>query len=386
MKNKLKQLAIGISVLGLIFLSFTKKGKKAQKQVLASVGMPTDTVLTLNNTPLCGVIRWDWWHNFPLTNEWLSPNRYHYKLPFFAKETGENSVDIDGTVAEVMEREIDYAYYAGIDYFAFTYYADYGLKNGSYGYNLFKQSQNKHKANLKFCYIVDESSVKDGNNSGFHQNSDFLKKVCTDMGRDDYQKVMNGRPLFFYLSYPLLTAEKTSAINNTYAAINPNKPLPYLVNMAETSGAEAKQSQGSATAQAHTQYVALPTGGSVGYNTVANADRETWNRYKNAGAKQVPILTTGWHTKPIYDAVNKGWYNTSNNNPELRATKQELITHLQETVDFVTNNPENCEANTFLCYAWNEHAEGGYISPTLIPSTDQINTDYIDAFREVLNK
>ena len=386
MNNRIRNAVIGIVALGLIFLSFTKKGKKVQKETLASLGLPADTVLTLNNTPLCGVIRWDWWANNNLTNEWLSPNKYHYKLPFFAKETGTNSISVNGALAEIMEKEIDYAYYAGIDYFAINFYNDYKLSNGSYGYNLFMESKNVHKANVKFCYIVDETSVKDGANSGFYTNSNFLKKACTDMGRDDYQKVMGGRPLFFYFSYPLLSGEKASAINNTYSSIHPGKPLPYLVNMWETAGNEAKQSQGSSAAQAHSQYVALPSGGSVGYNTAANADKEAWNRYKNAGAKQIPILTTGWHTQPIFDAVNKGWYTTSNANPELRATKAELIAHLQETVDFVSNNRDSCEANTFLCYAWNEHAEGGYISPTLVPGGDQINTDYIDAFREVLNK
>lgn len=389
-KIQIKYLIIVFSAITNLF--FVKKGKSAEKYEFKKQNTIVEYFNSKNEPPICGVIRWDWWQNFDLTTEWLSPKKYHYKLPFFAKEIGDDTINIEAATKEIMDQEIEYAHSAGIDYFAFNYYADYGdTANGSYGYNLFKKSNSANKTYMKFCYIVEETSVTNSDGSSqFTFNSNFLKQICTDMGRDDYQKVLNGRPLFYYFSYPLLTFQKAKAINETYQIINPGKPLPYLVNMREVGGEEAKLSQSSETAQAHSQYVYNGNDGlseaNGNYEKMAESDWRGWNRYKNAGAKLIPTLSTGWDTNPIFDAKNKSWYIWSNNKSEIRASKNQIKTHLQATIDFIIQNPTICEANTFLCYAWNEHAEGGYICPTLMSGSNSINTDYVDAFREVLRK
>jgi len=72
-----------------------------------------------------GAIRWDAWHgpasNVGLTVEkTLAPARWHYRLPFFGKVTGENAVEARGDTQEIMDREIEYAHAAGLDYWAFV--------------------------------------------------------------------------------------------------------------------------------------------------------------------------------------------------------------------------------------------------------------------------
>jgi hypothetical protein len=137
----------------------------------------TQTPIT-GNRPLIGAVRWDWWaDNFECTTKWLSPSKYHYKAPFFAKETGENSLHIDGNTQEIFDKELAYASYAGIDYFAFDWYEGFndpaGI-NGSYGMELFKRSANK--GNIKMAYILESSSL--GFSGEFSART--LKDICAD--------------------------------------------------------------------------------------------------------------------------------------------------------------------------------------------------------------
>jgi hypothetical protein len=73
--------------------------------------------------PLVGAIRWDAWQDNgsvrAAVEKALAPSQWHYRLPFFARITGLNSVQIDGNSQAIMDQEIDYAAKAGIDYWAF---------------------------------------------------------------------------------------------------------------------------------------------------------------------------------------------------------------------------------------------------------------------------
>jgi hypothetical protein len=329
----------------------------------------TQTPIT-GNRPLIGAVRWDWWaDNFECTTKWLSPSKYHYKAPFFAKETGENSLHIDGNTQEIFDKELAYASYAGIDYFAFDWYEGFndpaGI-NGSYGMELFKRSANK--GNIKMAYILESSSL--GFSGEFSART--LKDICADFGRDDYQKI-NGRPLFFYMTYPPLTPSQVDLINKTYLSIHPGKPLPYIVNAIQVGVQEAQMNNNTGIA-AWSQY--------TGYSK--EGDLKMRERYKTAGVKLIPTMTVGWDTRPIADNPCR-WYQNAPYETEYLLKGEALKSHLIDTINFVNANPTICEANTILCYAWNENAEGGYIVPTLIPSSSQINTDTIEIFKQVLN-
>ena len=331
----------------------------------AETPVPDTQPSQTSGRPLIGVIRWDWWaDNFECTTKWLSPNKYHYKAPFFAKETGKNSLHIDGDTQEIFDKELAYAQYAGLDYFAFDWYRGSGqLWNGVYGATLFKKSANK--GNIKMAYILEPTSLAG------EFNFENLKEMIADFGRADYQKI-NGRPLFFYMTAPPLTPNQVAAINDTYIRLYPNQPLPYIVNAIQVGVTEAKMNNGTGIA-AWSQY--------TGYSQ--DGDIEMRERYKQAGVKLIPTLTVGWHTSPIGEQPC-GWYQNAPIEPEYRLTGQALKNHLIDTINFVNNNPTICEANTILCYAWNENAEGGYIVPTIVPGTSQINTEIIEAFHQVL--
>jgi hypothetical protein len=105
--------------------------------------------------PLAGAIRWDAWHGkrgVPgrAVEASLSPAKWHYRLPFFAKVLSESEVSIDGASQEVMDREIAYAAKAGLDYWAFVTYDESDPM--SLGLQHFLAS--KHRLGLHFCQIV----------------------------------------------------------------------------------------------------------------------------------------------------------------------------------------------------------------------------------------
>ncbi|NQU43425.1 hypothetical protein HQ520_09070, partial [bacterium] len=77
--------------------------------------------------PLVGAIRWDAWTGGTVTEQverTLGPARYQDRLPWFAEVTGENTARIDGGRQSVMDREIEFAADADLDYWAFLLYQD----------------------------------------------------------------------------------------------------------------------------------------------------------------------------------------------------------------------------------------------------------------------
>ncbi len=74
-----------------------------------------------------GAIRWDAWHGNhsevgKAVERSLSPEKWHGRLPLFARVLGKDDVRIDGASQQVIDREIRYARTARLDYWAFLLY------------------------------------------------------------------------------------------------------------------------------------------------------------------------------------------------------------------------------------------------------------------------
>ena len=75
--------------------------------------------------PIVGAIRWDAWTGGQVTEQverTLGPKKYHDRLPWFAEVIDDGAVKIDGGRPAVMDREIEFAADAGLDYWAFLIY------------------------------------------------------------------------------------------------------------------------------------------------------------------------------------------------------------------------------------------------------------------------
>lgn len=146
--------------------------------------------------PTLGAIRWDAWTGSTNSigvqvEKTLSPSSYHYRVPFFGVETGENSVTIDGTTQGIMDQEIDFATYAGLDYWAFLWYpATSGLDESL---KLYKSSAKK--AMLDYCLVIEHERFV---------NQISIQQILDEFKDASYVRVIHGRPLLYIMGYSSL--------------------------------------------------------------------------------------------------------------------------------------------------------------------------------------
>jgi len=330
--------------------------------------------------PSVGVIRWDAWlpstqgtfgTNDVSTNmgaqaaRTLGPNKYHYRLPYFALSNGDNSVDFPAYTQAQMDSEIRYAAYAGIDYWAYGWYPiGSGMDTAR---NLHVSSALRDK--VKMSAILGVSTFGEAEQE---QLIGYFKESF-------YIKVQDGRPLLFFYTNTNALATIISIQQDCLAA---GIPLPYCVSM-----------EGAATGMdAVSAYSATGTNG-ASFSSLAQSAEAKWDTQKNAGSKVVPLVSTGWDARPIYDNPVT-WTTATANSWVQTPTTNEISAHLQDSINWTKNNTSTTMANTVLMYAWNEHDEGGWLCPTakvdasgnVLTSSGQnlVNTDRIDALHNLL--
>jgi hypothetical protein len=276
------------------------------------------------------------------------------------------SVNIDGATQDLMDREIQYAQAAGIDYWAFVYYPQQPL---SLGRELYLASD--HSNDVNWCAVLD------GNFTGnFTAN---LPELVARFGDANYQKVLGGRPLVYFLSAP--TASWVNAMRSASAQGGWQDPYIVVMGWAAESAAAAKAAAG---ADAVSRYA---TGGQFGqpYADLASSESDLWPQYAQAADQVVPTVSTGWDKRPRYD-YPVSWdadYTGFKDQWTQQATPQQIADHLQEAIDWCGTNSASTTANTVLIYAWNEFDEGGWICPTLSEIRDAGRPLRLDAISGV---
>lgn len=318
--------------------------------------------------PVVGAIRWDGWYGDRgvvgrTVQESLGPNEWHYRLPFYGKVVGDNQVEIDGTSQEVVDREIEYAAAAGLDYWAFvTYPADDPL---SLGIKRYLSSPIRSKIN--FCLITECGR--------WHQPA-FVDRVVSLMQEPGYQKVL-GRPLL-YLGF--IEPEKLDRfaggiegfrkLLDEFRSTVVGKGLgrPYIVVMdfhaeqgkkwADALGCEAISSYATGWEQRTISYSQL----------AANAER-FWDQCRDTGAQVVPIVMAGWDRRPRVEKPMpwEPWQQVGVGLDRYSRPGQpvEIANHLNRAIKWLRDHPTASRARTIVIYAWNEFDEGGWLTPTL---------------------
>jgi len=157
--------------------------------------VPNGWAQTTPQRPRIGAIRWDAWYDpkdgtvAQAVERSLAPAEFHYRMPFFGKETGPNSVRINGNSQEIMDREIACAAQAGLAYWAFCAYAPSSpLSNALHLY-----LSSARRSAIGFCLVTElKSSI------------DYFKEQTeceiASMREPGYMTVLNGRPLYYVLS------------------------------------------------------------------------------------------------------------------------------------------------------------------------------------------
>ncbi len=169
--------------------------------------------------PTIGVIRWDAWNLFdgqydPISfysHRCLSSEKFHYRLPFFARVLSPTNTSYNGDLQSVMDQEILYAKHAGLDYWAFDTYCTYGPncttnstycaeylkiaphycpRNPAYGLHQYLSSQ--YNSLMNFTLLLLGSSPCD-----LAVQEGYLQLMV----HPQFQTVLGGRPLLYLFQF-----------------------------------------------------------------------------------------------------------------------------------------------------------------------------------------
>ncbi|MFK7691622.1 carbohydrate binding domain-containing protein [Paenibacillus sp. HJGM_3] len=306
-----------------------------------------------------GAIRWDMWGSTdnPLdfgsqTQKTLSPEKYHFRLPWYASVTGTNEAHIPQYTQEIMDQEIQYAKKAGIDYWAFVMYESPTARD------LYLSSA--HKDDVKWTAILGASGY----------SFDNYAWLVSQFKTSNYQKVLNDRPLVY-----VWNTNKRYVDELRSEAHKQGTAEPYIVIMG-TNAKTMRLMQGDALSQ----YTNFGSNGSP-YSTLIKNDKNNWNLLADYGAQVIPTVTTGWDPRPRIDTPV--WTSYGENQWAQTATPQEIAENLKNALEWNDSHRSSSFPNAVLMYAWNENDEGGWIIPTL-GADGQPDTSRLDAIESVL--
>jgi hypothetical protein len=321
--------------------------------------------------PLIGAIRWDAWYDpgdgkvASAVEKSLGPAEFHYRMPFFGKETGPDSVRINGDSQDVMDREIAAAAAAGLSYWAFCNYAQADPMSNALRLYL----SSARRSDIAFCLI-----------SGFESSIGYYKDQTawqlSLMREPGYMKVLDGRPLYFILSSADDQFARSGGTPKVLEWVlymrselqKSGHGNPYFV-LSEGNPARAVKLCHELQLDAVGLYATAlgPFGGSP-YQVLVHKTEAYWDTLAATGLNIVPNIMTGWDTRPRLRSPTP--WDTAPKRPRpdhyyQQASAGEIAQHVADAVQWLKTHPAQAPAATALIYAWNECDEGfGALIPT----------------------
>ena len=337
--------------------------------------------------PLVGAIRWDAWYGGDgevehAVERTLGPQKYHDRLPFFARVLGSDRVQIRGDAPAVMEREIAYAKQARLDYWAFVWYDPDDPMSLALRHYL----ASPHRQDIRFALVTEADRW--GSPATFPSRKAQLVEM---VGRPTYQTVLGDRPLLYLgfidddqlrTTWGSRQAFRDAIDAFRRAVIQSGRKNPCIVCM-EFSAQRASELARSLGLDAISAY-ACPGGSKAGESFAESRKkvRAFWQSCRATGMPQVPLVSFGWDPRPRVDNPVP-WTKYTDSNHYRAAEPQQLAEHLKEALDWTAAHPAATAPNTVLVYAWNENDEGGWLIPTLKPD-GTADTAHVEAMGRML--
>jgi hypothetical protein len=326
--------------------------------------------------PLVGAIRWDGWFYdtandiTKILQKTLAPKEFHDRLPFFAKEISNDSVYINGSSQEVMDKEIAYAKAGKLDYWAFVLYTPgeklaLGLKN---------YLNSVHRRDINFSIITEQGNLTPS-------NTVYMNYITRLLQEPGFQLVENGRPLWYLGFVDSVSVVKTwGSFHNMKraldsirsAAMNSGLKNPYLVIM-DFNAKLGKRWSDSLGGDAISCYATSKNSIKAPYKKLDEEAAAFWDECKATGSQVVPICMAGWSPKPRLDYPNVWSHFYPRDAYYMNATPAELADHVRKGLSWLQKNREAAGAQCVLIYAWNEYDEGGWLGPTLYYGTERLD-------------
>ena len=333
-----------------------------------------------------GAIRWDAWHGGASSvglavEKSLGPQRWHYRLPFYAMERSPTQVQVRANTQAIMDQEIAYAHAAGLDYWAFvTYPPDSAM---TLGLNLYLSSA--QKSDINFCLNLQGGWIGAGGARGWPAQ---VARYVRHFTEPTYQKVAGGRPLVYVFMpgemvggnrFGTWAAAKAAFDELHRAATAAGLPAPYIVAQS-WSPEGAKKHVDLLGLDAVSAYATNGGGNRAPFADLSAHTERLWEGFRGTGARVVPLVTSGWDRRPRVENPVP-WEKPGGDIDQYyeSPTPQQLAAHLKAALDWNQAHPEAAEANAVLIYAWNELDEGGWLVPTKLEGTARL-----DAVKELL--
>lgn len=362
---RLSRTTIAYGILGCSAIGIARTGENA-----------TATAAVARSRPLVGAIRWDAWAGdrgeaSKAIHRSLGPKKWHHRLPFYAKVRGDEDIEIDGTPQPIVDREIEYAAAAGLDYWAFvTYAADDPLSLA-----LQRYLTSPVRSKIKFCLVTE---------CGRWANQVYADRVASMLAEPGYVRVLGDRPLL-YLGFieekrltPFNGIEGFRKVVDRFreAIAAKGLPKPYIVIM-DFTPTQGKKWMDALACDAISSYVAGTGEGEIPFSKITDNVERFWQRCRDTGAQVVPIVTTGWDPRPRMEKPMP-WGNPYGSHKgeadrSKQATPAEIANQLGSALRWLSEHRDAAPAQAAIIYAWNEFDEGGWLAPTLSEGTARLD-------------
>jgi hypothetical protein len=304
----------------------------------------------------------------------LGPQRWHYRLPFYAQEASATEVRIRANTQAVMDQEIRYAHRAGLDYWAFVMYPQENPQTVG-GIDLYLRSS--HKRDINFAMIVQPYTFGDQD----------IARLVSYFLQSNYQKVAGRRPLLFLagpqkIDDPTWPDIKKRVEQLRDAAARAGSKRPYIVHLWGWDG--AKDVVDWLNLDALGAYSLNFNDRGAPYATLVSKAQSKWDEWRATGAKVCPLVIAGWDRRPRVE------HPASWEKPDAKdaiefyyatPTPAELARHLKAALDWCAKYPA-ADGHVVLIYAWNEFDEGGWLVPSLWPNQ---GARRLESIRQVLH-
>jgi hypothetical protein len=335
--------------------------------------------------PVIGAIRWDAWVGDKskvgqAVQASLGAAKWHYRLPFYAQIISDSAVHIDATSPAIMQLELYYAQYAGINYWAFVTYQEADPMSLSFKNYL----QSKNKLGIRFCLITEVDRW--GNSNSYASNLERYAKLANHKAS---QRVLNGRPLLYLLGNDEQIRKNWKSLSAYRKVLNEYRKkvtagglnTPYIVMMGG-----AKTDVDSLGIDAISAYTAADWSvDSAPYNSLSQHAEQLWEGWRTSDTPCIPIVMTGTDRRPRVE--HPVFWESSDmvNHPVAyqQATAAQFEHHVSSALGWIKQNKQHDPANALIIYAWNELDEGGWLIPTL-SDNNTVDLSRLRSLRKIL--
>lgn len=340
--------------------------------------------------PLVGAIRWDAWYSpgsapTKAVENSLSPEKYRWRTPFFAKGPGHDpgTISFPAITPEEIDKEIGQAVFAGLDYWAFVAYGS----NHPMSKALYQFRASAITDRLGYCLFTELDRW------GSRTKPTALPREHIGLMADkNYQRVLGDRPLYYLGFIAPAAVERNwqgiaglkeqiegfrdsaskAGLGNPYIVLAGDQN--FLIREAGNIGGDAIGSYALTVGNGHGSFARL-----------AQIAEHGWDQLRNSHLPVVPTVMTGWDRRPRIEHPvpweTKQRPGEGIGNFFSAPTKKELTDHLTRALDWIAARAPGERAPAVLIYAWNENDEGGWLMPTW-----PCQTERLDALHQVLKK